>query len=145
MADPIDLLIKEIAIKHGVAVSRDDPILIMQTLNTLLVDQNRKAQQIMLNQFKEEMELISMRWSRDAKDKSERILNASLMASKEAMSNLLQESAKTTALTIQQNIEEQLSRTSNALRHTGRIALINLITSVLILFSVGMFVIGLFR
>jgi hypothetical protein len=30
MADPIDELIKEIAGKHGIAVGRDDPIMILQ-------------------------------------------------------------------------------------------------------------------
>ncbi len=33
MTDPIEELIKEIAAKHGIAVSRDDPILILQTIN----------------------------------------------------------------------------------------------------------------
>jgi hypothetical protein len=48
MADPIEELIKEIAAKHGIAVSRDDPILILQTINTRLLQESAKAQQAML-------------------------------------------------------------------------------------------------
>ena len=32
MADQVEELIKEIAAKHGIAVSRDDPILVLQTI-----------------------------------------------------------------------------------------------------------------
>ena len=38
-----DALIKEIAVKHGIAVGRDDPILILHTLNNQLLQDNRKA------------------------------------------------------------------------------------------------------
>ena len=37
MADQVEELIKEIAAKHGIAVSRDDPILILQTINARLM------------------------------------------------------------------------------------------------------------
>jgi cell division septum initiation protein DivIVA len=82
MADPIEDLIREIAAKHGIAVSRDDPILILQTINTRLLQDSAKAQQVMLDQYKEELEALALRWGNDARDKAERILNASLAASR---------------------------------------------------------------
>jgi hypothetical protein len=45
MTDPVEELIREIAAKHGIAVSRDDPILILQTINTRLLQDSAKAQQ----------------------------------------------------------------------------------------------------
>jgi hypothetical protein len=81
MPDNVDELIKEIAVKHGIAVSRDDPILILQTINNRLMQDSEKAQQAMLDQYKEELEALALRWGVDAKDKAERILNASLLAS----------------------------------------------------------------
>ena len=54
MVDPIDELIKEIAGKHGVAVGRDDPIMILQTVNTRLLQDSPKAQQAMLEGYKKE-------------------------------------------------------------------------------------------
>ena len=56
MSESIDETIKEIAVRHDVVLSKDDPILILQTMNERLLEETRKAQQEMLAQFKEEME-----------------------------------------------------------------------------------------
>ena len=87
-------LIKEIAIKHGIALGRDDPILILQTLNNRLLQASQKTQQAMLDEYKAELEDLSLRWSTEAKEKAERILNASLDASKTAMEQLMRAGAK---------------------------------------------------
>ena len=83
-----DAVIQEIAIKHGVVLSKDDPILILQTMNDRLIEESRKAQAVMLAQFREEIEHISSQWRADAKDKAEKMLNISLTANKEMMTNL---------------------------------------------------------
>ena len=41
----VEELIQEIALKHGITVSRDDPILILQTINKRLMEDSAKAQQ----------------------------------------------------------------------------------------------------
>lgn len=143
MADQFESLINEVAIKHGVVLGRNDPILILQTMNAKLMEDNAKTQQLMLHQYKEELEGIALRWGNEAKEKSERILNASLTASKEAMANVLEASARATALTIQNDIEKLLSNTGKALQRTERIALINLAASALTLIAVGVVVFGL--
>ena len=85
MADPVDELIKEIAGKHGIAVGRDDPIMMLQTINARLLADSAKAQEAMLERYKEELEALSARWSSDAKAKAERVLNAALEASGNTM------------------------------------------------------------
>ncbi|HCD9261982.1 TPA: conjugal transfer protein TraM [Legionella pneumophila] len=145
MADQLEMLINDIAIKHGVVIGRDDPILILQTMNAKLMEDNAKTQQLMLNQYKEDLEGIALRWGNDAKEKSERILNASLTAAKETMANVLEASATTTAFTIQNDIEKLLSHAGGALRRTERIALINLAASALTLLAAGMVILGFFR
>lgn len=70
MSDKINEAIKDIAVRHGVVLSKDDPVLILQTMNERLLEENRKAQQEMLAQLKEEMENISSQWKDDAKDKA---------------------------------------------------------------------------
>ena len=45
MADPVEELIREIAAKHGIAVSREDPIFVLQTINQRLMQDSAKAQQ----------------------------------------------------------------------------------------------------
>ena len=83
--DKIEELIREIAVKHGIAVGRDDPILILQTINMKLMQDSASAQQEILDAFKSELESIAHRWGDDAKGKAERTLNAALAASKDAM------------------------------------------------------------
>ncbi len=141
----MEKLINDIASKHGVVIGRDDPILILQTMNTKLMEDNIKAQQVMLNQYKEDLEGIALRWEDNAKVKSERILNVSLAASKEAMANVLEKSARTTAMAIQNDIEKLLSHANVALRRTERIAMVNFAASALTLLAAGIVVLGIFR
>lgn len=72
MTDKFDAAIQEIAIKHGVVVSKDDPILILQTMNNRLIEETRQAQADMLAHFREEMEGISSQWKDDAKKRRKR-------------------------------------------------------------------------
>jgi hypothetical protein len=37
MSDQVEELIKEIAVKHNISLSRDDPILVLQTINNRLL------------------------------------------------------------------------------------------------------------
>lgn len=62
MTDKWDATIQEIAIRHGVVLSKDDPILILQTMNERLSEESQQAQAVMLTQFREEMEYISSQW-----------------------------------------------------------------------------------
>ena len=92
MSYAIDESIKEIAVKHGVSISRDDPILILQTMHHQLLEKQLQAQQEMLDKFKSEIELISSRWQYDAKDKAEKTLNSALDASKKMIDSSLKAS-----------------------------------------------------
>jgi len=150
MSDQIEALIKEISVTHGIAVGRNDPLFMLQTMNARLMDDNAKAQQAMLHQYKEELEGIALRWGNDAKEKSERILNASLTASKEVMANLLQESAKNTALTIKKEVDDSLSRAGMALGRAGmalgraeKVAMMNLCASAITFLAACMVIIGI--
>jgi Transcriptional activator TraM len=89
MSDKMNEVIQDVAVKHGVALGKDDPILILQTMNERLLEENRKAQKEMLAQFKEEMENISSQWKVDAKEKSEKVLNSALNSSKEVMARFI--------------------------------------------------------
>lgn len=85
-------VIQDVVAKHGVALGKDDPILILQTMNEKLLEENRMAQQELLVRFKEEMENISSQWKNDAREKAEKVLNAALSSSKEVMAKLLKDS-----------------------------------------------------
>ena len=146
MDDSIDALIKDIAVKHGVEINCDDPILISQTINAKFIDDSTKMQQAMLHPHKEELEGITLRWDDETKKQSERILNASLSASKEAMANLLQDGVKSAVMGIKKEVDESLSRASNALRSSEKVAMIHLCASAITFLAACTIVIGiLFR
>ena len=99
---------KELLAKHGIAVGRDDPILILQTINDRLMQESTEAQQAILDSFKSELEEIAHRWGEDAKNKAERTLNAALTASKQTMATSMQESAKLAAEAARSEIEKTI-------------------------------------
>jgi cell division septum initiation protein DivIVA len=125
MADPVDELIKEIAAKHGIAIGRDDPIMVLQTVNARLLEDSAKAQQSMLERYKEELEALSARWSSDAKEKAERVLNGALKAS----SNAMRERARETAALMRAEIETALGRIVVSLRQARVVGILNVVAS----------------
>lgn len=129
MTDPLADLIKEIAIKHGVAVGRDDPIMILQTLNKRLLEDNAKAQQRLLDRFKEEQEALAGRWGEDAKVRAERILNASLTAAKEAMARAAYDMSQTATASMKREVESVLAPIHTPLRDLRRLVVMMILAS----------------
>ena len=103
-----DEIIKELAVKYGVAVTNNDPILIVETLHRLLVEDFAKNQKEMMDRYKEDFEALSKRWGDDAKIKAETILNKSLAASQEMMVKAAENGVAVTAATINKAIEGNL-------------------------------------
>ncbi len=106
MDEKLDEIIKEIAITHGVSLGKNDPILILTTINSRLIEDSQKGQKIILEEFKAELEEVTARWGMEAKEKAERILTAALTASKEAMDQALEQGAAKTVESIQIEIED---------------------------------------
>lgn len=135
--DQIEELIKEIAVKHGIAVGRDDPILVLQTINQRLMQDTSEAQRTQLDQFKEELEGLALRWGTDAKVLAERVLNASLTASKEVMGKYVEEGAKATANAVKSEIDGAVAPLIVAVSNAGRVAMLNVIASCIALAAAG--------
>lgn len=126
MGDQTEELLREIAAKHGLAVSRDDPILVLQTINSRLLQDGAKAQQAQLERFKEEMEELSQRWSMDAKGKAERILDATLAAAREAMDSAMQEGGAQAAKAARREIDGALQQLAASVHAAHAVALLNI-------------------
>jgi Transcriptional activator TraM len=93
MTDQIEEIIREIASEHGIALSRDDPILILQTINARLIKEHESAQKELLNQFKSELEVAASNWSEISKKNATQILNSSINASKATLETLINENS----------------------------------------------------
>ncbi|HAU3761204.1 MULTISPECIES: hypothetical protein [Legionella] len=130
MSDKINETIKDIAVKHGVVLGKDDPVLIFQTMNERLLEENRKVQQDMLAFFKGEMEAISSQWKNDAQEKAEKVLNVALASSKEAMARLLQESTRESVQSMKKMISDSLIEAHIMAQQTQKFSRFALLSSV---------------
>jgi hypothetical protein len=127
--DTLEELIKEIAVTHGIAVGRDDPIMILYTLNQRLMQDSQKAQEEMLESFKSELEAISQRWSLDAKNKAEKVLTASLNASKQSMEQLMQTAANQYLTKLKSEVDTSINRLNHSLHNAYRISILNILAA----------------
>jgi hypothetical protein len=128
-ADKTEEIIKEIAVKHGVAVSRDDPIMILHTLNERLLQESAAGQQEILERFKQELEAIAHRWGEDARNKAEKTLNAALTASRGAMTRFVEAAAEAAAETVRSEVEAAMAQLARPVRDSRRVALMNLVAA----------------
>jgi hypothetical protein len=129
MSEAIDQAIQDIAIKHGVLLSKDDPILLLHTMNERLLEENRKTQEKLLAEFKKEMQVISSQWQSAAKEKAERVLNAALASSKEVVAKLLQDSVKATIHDMKKLIFHDVAMPGNHMRNQNSVSWLLLLSS----------------
>lgn len=128
MADKIEEIIKEIAARHGIAIGRDDPILMLHTINAQLMRENTEIQQEILDHFKSELEEIAQRWGDDARNKAERTLNAALTVSRDAMLENMQAGGEKAAAIIQREIQTM----EMPMRVAKQVAIMNIIAGAMV-------------
>lgn len=136
--DKVAEIIGEISVKHGVAIGRDDPIMILQTINARLMQDSMIAQQKILDRFKEELEIIAHRWGDDARNKAERILNATLEVSKEAMLEGMRDGTRATAEAVRREIGTTVTQIMIPIRESRRVALMNLVAAGMTVFAASL-------
>ena len=131
--EKIEETIKEIAIKHGVAVGRDDPIMILHTINERLMKETAAVQRQILHEFKEELESAAHEWEIAAKKIAERILDIALTASKEATA----EGGKKVAEAISREVDSRLAQANAIVRKARIFTMINMAVAIVtLLFAV---------
>ncbi|WP_412757889.1 conjugal transfer protein TraM [Legionella bozemanae] len=140
MNDKFDTVMQEIAVKHGVVLSKDDPILILQTMHDRLIEETRQAQAAMLTQFREEMEGISSQWKDDSNEKAEKALNAALAGSKEVMAKLLQESTNASVHAMKKMILDSLAEAQDLVQQARKFSQFTLLSSATILTASSLFI-----
>lgn len=135
MSDQMDELIKEIAAKHGIAVSRDDPISLADHQPSVDV---RECSGAISSTGRIESRVgglgVAM-GEREAKEKANRILSASLAASKVAMTNVMDEGAKAASSSLRGEIEACLVCVAQSIGAARRISLFNVVASCLTLLA----------
>lgn len=124
--DPTEELLKEIASKHGVALDREDPILIVQTMHARLLAESTSAQQTLLEDYRKTLEAMLERWGAETKAKAERIVTASLTASTETMKAQMATHTTDVASAIRKEVTAVLEETATRIRTAQTIGYLNL-------------------
>ncbi len=93
MDDKIEATIKDIATKHGIAISPDDPIMVLHTMNEGLIRETQEAHQAMLDQFGDQLNKSREEWELHAKGRAEKTLNAAILSAKATIANTMTEGA----------------------------------------------------
>jgi len=127
--DRTEELLKEIAAKHGVALDRQDPILILQTLHMRLLAESRQAQQAMLEDYRTTLEGMLERWGAETKAKAERIVTATLTASMESMKAQMVTTTTDVASAIRKEVSDELSKTETKIRTATTLGYVNLLAA----------------
>ena len=133
--DPTDDLLKEIASKHGVALDREDPILMVQTMHARLLADSRSAQQAMLEDYRKTLEALLDRWSAETTAKAERIVTASLTASTETMKAQMATTTTDLARTIRKEVTDVLETTETRMRRATTLGYLNLLAALVTFLS----------
>ena len=131
--DKLDALIKRIASEHGIVLTKDDPVLMMHTLNEVLLEQNEKAHAELLSNYQAILEENFNRWCEFSTKKSNALINSSISNAQLTRDQFLESCI--------QLIDEKIkSREGQEIYELTRIsrqaAIINLLASALILVSV---------
>ncbi|WP_131780604.1 conjugal transfer protein TraM [Legionella bozemanae] len=140
MSDKFNEVIQDIAVRHGVVLGKDDPILILQTMNAKLLEENRRVQEAMLAKFREEIESISSQWKDDAKEKAEKILNLTLAGSKEVMSKLIHDSTNESIEAMKNMISSSLAEARDITQQARIFSRYALLSSTVILIGSCLFI-----
>ncbi len=133
--DRMDEMIQLIASKNGIAVSKDDPVMILYTMNDRLINDTKLAQSNLLDNFKSEMEVVYQKWSVEAKNNSDRILNASIMASKDEIARMMDEQSGIIIKKWEYELNSAFGKFSDTIHSSRQSAILNIIASCISLFS----------
>ncbi len=133
----LDEAIQQIASIHGVAVSKDDPIMILHTMNERLIQDSKAAQQDLLDNFKSEIELCVSELSMAAKNHSDRVLNSTLETSKTEIARVMEEQSHIIIERWKADLNSGLHEASKTMTTSRQTAILNIIASFITLIAAG--------
>lgn len=130
-SDSFDEVVKEIAATHGIALSKDDPIMIMHTLNKRLIEDSKSTQQDLLDNFRSQMEVLYSQWTIEAKHHSDRILNASIVSGKAEVARVMEAQSRVIIEQWKHELNAGFSQVHQALQAAKQTAVLNVIAALI--------------
>jgi hypothetical protein len=133
--DRIDQMIKEVAARHGVALGRDDPILMLLTMHERLQRDAEASQRALLAEFKSELEVMTQRVTSEAKAQASGALQATLKAGQDALTHAVGESTASVTESVRAQIDNSARQVAAQLQHARRVGTMVLGGSLVVLLA----------
>jgi hypothetical protein len=118
-----------------VALDREDPILMVQTMHARLLADSRSAQQAMLDDYRTTLEGLLERWSAETTAKAERIVTAALTATTETMKAQMATNTTAVASAMRKEVADVLDQTETRMRRATTVGYLNLLAALVTFLS----------
>ena len=135
--EKIDKVIQQIASVHGVAVSKDDPIMILHTMNERLISDSKAAQQELLDNFRSQLEVTVSELSMAAKNHSDRVLNSTIQTSKTEISRVMEEQSNIIIERWKADLHAEFNEACKTMTTSRQTAILTIIASFITLIAAG--------
>ena len=135
--EKIDKVIQQIASVHGVAVSKDDPIMILHTMNERLISDSKAAQQELLDNFRSQLEVTVSELSMAAQNHSDRVLNSTIQTSKTEISRVMEEQSNIIIERWKADLHAEFNEACKTMTTSRQTAILNIIASFITLIAAG--------
>lgn len=142
----IDEILRKIALEHNVTLGREDPILILHTMNKIIIEENRKNQDLLFKDLGEKLGHVMVGVSENSKSQVEKSVNAALTASKEISSSIIDNSSKVTIEKINDSlkkaVDNAIEKIDSKNKAVKNLAYVNLVASAMVLITAVVLVLG---
>lgn len=131
-SEKLDALIKRIASEHGIVLTKDDPVLMMHTLNEVLLEQNEKAHVDLLNKYETILQESFNQWQTVASKKANALISAQQNIISKSNDPLTDQNLQLISEKIKIAINHEIR---DLTRISRQAAIMNLLAAVLVLVS----------
>jgi hypothetical protein len=136
----IENILSEVSKRNGVTISRDDPVMILNTILEIYSEEQSKKQDKLISDFSEKIESISNRWEGDAKIKAEKILSAALTQASIEAENTVRDASNQFIERLNSINKKQSNDIELELKTLKNVTYINAFISLLCLFIFSAFI-----
>lgn len=131
--DGLEALTKRIASEHSIVLTKDDPILMMHTLNEVLLEQNEKAHAELLNKYEAILQESFNQWQTVASKKANALISAQQNNISKSNESLIDQNMQLISEKIRIAINHEIR---DLTRISRQAAIMNLLAAILVLISV---------
>jgi len=131
--DKLDALIKRIAAEHSIVLTKDDPVLMMHTLNEVLLEQNEKAHAELLDKYEAILQENFNQWHSYASKKTNGLINVQQNHFSKNNDQPIDQSVQLISEKIRISINHEIR---DLIKISRQAAIMNLLAAVLVLVSV---------